>query len=461
MFCKACGSSNPENAEFCSKCGAPLETSESAPPPGRPPRVSPPVPPPTPPGGTAPPPMPTQYPAQGYGPLPGQYPPPPQSLMPQRPPGMSRGLLWGIIAAVVIVLGAGGGTAAYLLTRGDDGKALTFETPATTETAFTGTTATSSTTTTGTGDTTTPTTPSSETTANPSGARAGGTLAVFITEPDSIDPVNMWESQGTQIGNAVFDSLTAFNYVTGGLIPAAAESWEANADASVWTFHLVSGATFHDGSPVTAADFKYAWERICDPAGDSEISYHLSAVKGYDAMRDGTAGELSGVQTVDDNTLEVTLTYSFGDFEYVVGHPSLGPVPRAAVEADPVGFAEQPIGNGPFMMAEPWRHNQEINVVRYDGYYGRKAYLDGVDFKILANNDTAWQAFQAGDLDFTEIPAGELQRALSRYGESADGHLLHPSQQRGRPALQRGVPSSPLAGHRPSGHRRPRVRGRT
>ncbi len=142
-------------------------------------------------------------------------------------------------------------------------------------------------------------------------------------------------------------------------------------------------AKFHNGRDVTAADFKYAWERICNPANESEISYHLSAVKGFDAMQDGTATELEGVKAIDDKTLEVTLDYAYGDFEFVVGHPALGPVPKEEVEKDPAAFAEMPIGNGPFKMAGPWQHDQLIQVVRFDDYSGEKAYLDGVDFKIF------------------------------------------------------------------------------
>ncbi|MBN1628364.1 MAG: ABC transporter substrate-binding protein [Thermoleophilia bacterium] len=250
---------------------------------------------------------------------------------------------------------------------------------------------------------------------------SGGTFAFYINEPAFIDPVNLQESEGTQVGNAVFDSLAKFNYNTGALEPAAAKSWEPNADATVWTFHLVEGAKFHDGTPVTAADFKYAWERICNPANESEISYHLSAVKGYDAMQEGTATELEGVKAIDANTLEVTLSYAFGDFEYVVGHPALAPVPKAVVEADPAAFGDKPIGNGPFMMAEPWSHDQYIKVVRFADYYGDKAYLDGVDFKIFKDEDTAWLEFQAGNLDFTSIPSGQLASTSATYGVSDDG----------------------------------------
>lgn len=257
----------------------------------------------------------------------------------------------------------------------------------------------------------------------------GGTFAFYINEPAFIDPINGQESEGIQVLQAVFDGLVEFDKLTNELVPAAAESWEANADASVWTFHLRKGAKFHNGREVTAADFKYAWERICNIENESEISYHLSAIKGYDEMQAGTATELSGVKAVDDYTLEVTLSYPYGDFEQVVGHPTLAPVPKEEVEKDAKAFADMPVGNGPFKMAEPWAHDQYIKVVRFDDYYGDAPNIDGVDFKIFKDEDTAWLEFQAGNLDFTTIPAGQIPDILAEYGESPDGYTVEPGKQ--------------------------------
>ena len=257
----------------------------------------------------------------------------------------------------------------------------------------------------------------------------GGIFAYYINEPAFIDPVNLQESEGTQVGNAVFDSLAKFDYATGKLEAAAAESWEANEDATVWTFKL-KDAKFHDGSKVTAADFKYAWERICNPDNASEISYHLAPVKGYDEMQAGTATELAGVKAIDESTLEVTLNYAFGDFEYVVGHPALAPVPKAAVEADPVAFADKPIGNGPFKMVKPWAHDQYIKVEKFADYYGDAPHIDGIDFKILADEGTAWMEFEAGNLDFNEsVPSANMADAQTKYGVSGDGITVSPGKQ--------------------------------
>ncbi len=255
----------------------------------------------------------------------------------------------------------------------------------------------------------------------------GGTFNYFISEPAYIDPVNLQESEGTQVGQVLFDSLVAFDPITSEVMPAAAETWESNDDATVWTFNLVEGAKFHDGTDVTAEDFKYAWERICNPVNESEISYHLSAVKGYDKMQDGSATELEGVKVIDDYTLEVTLNYGFADFESVVGHPALAPVPAEAVEAG--DFGEMPIGNGPFKMTEAWAHDQYIKVEKFADYYGDAPYIDGIEFKIFADEDTAFLEFQAGNVDFTSIPSGQIQTTIDEWGESPDGYTLNPGEQ--------------------------------
>jgi oligopeptide transport system substrate-binding protein len=300
-----------------------------------------------------------------------------------------------------------------------------------------GTTEESTTTTAPAGPTTTaagPTTtaaPVETTTTAAAGPTPGGIFAYALTggDPAFIDPVNGQEAAGIDVIQCVFDSLMAYDPTTGKLVPAAADSWEPNADASVWTFHLNKNAKFHNGRAVTAADFKYAWERICNPDNASEISYHLAAVKGYQDMQDKKATELTGVKVIDDYTLEVTLSYPFGDFELVVAHPTLAPVPKEEVDKDPKAFADMPIGNGPFKMVGPWQHDQLIQVVRNDDYYGEKALLDGIDYKIFKDEETAWLEFQAGNLDFTRIPTGQLKAAQAQYGVSDDGWTIEPGKQ--------------------------------
>jgi oligopeptide transport system substrate-binding protein len=291
--------------------------------------------------------------------------------------------------------------------------------------------------------TTTPT--SSGTTSTSAEPVKGGTLSFYIGEPAYIDPYNTQESEGTQVEQALFDSLTEIDPLHPDVVlPAAAETWTVNANATVWTFKLNPADKFHDGTPVTAKDFIYSWNRIANPktintatkkADPSIISYHLAPVAGFDDVQSGKATVMSGVKAIDDLTLEVTLSKPFADFNYVVAHPALAPVPQKYVEAGVdyngknIPFGEMPVGNGPFKMSKPWTHQQGIDVVANGDYYGKKSNLDGVGFKIYKTPETAFTDFQAGNLDFCQIAQGQIKASIAKYGESPDGYTVNPGKQ--------------------------------
>ncbi len=139
------------------------------------------------------------------------------------------------------------------------------------------------------------------------GGSAGGTLAIYIGDPSFIDPSQAFESEGIQVDNALFDPLLRYDPNTLEIIPCVAESYEANADATVWTFKLKKGTLFHNGREVVAGDFKYAWERLSDPDLASGYGFLLEMIKGYKDYWDKKATEITGIKVVDDYTLEVTM----------------------------------------------------------------------------------------------------------------------------------------------------------
>ena len=263
---------------------------------------------------------------------------------------------------------------------------------------------------------------------------AGGDFKYYITNPVGIEPFSAEENQGVSVIYNTFDPLCTYDWEKGEIVPLACESWEVNDDATEFTFHLRQDATFHNGDPVTSKDFKYAWERLCNPnvkPAPSSLGYKLSQVAGADEMMAGEATELD-VECPDDYTYVVHLKAPFADFPSIAAEVAAAPVPAGCTdtEEDFQAFRVAPIGNGPFMMDGEWVDSQYIKIKRYDGYWGEKPLLDSVTFQIFRDDQTAWTEFQAGNLDFTIIPSGQFSACLQQYGEADDeGNVANPGAQ--------------------------------
>ncbi len=261
--------------------------------------------------------------------------------------------------------------------------------------------------------------------------QTGGTFKYYISNPTSIDPFDLEEFNGIAVAAQLFDPLTYYNYDTQTLEPLACESWESNDAGDEWTFTIRDGYTFHDGTKVTAASFKYGWERLCNPnttTSPSIVSYHIASVEGYNDVVNGITEDLVGVTCPDELTLKVKLAHPYADFAYVVSAPALSPIPDCAKD-DFTTYTMAPVGNGPFMMNGQWEDGQYIELVRYDGYAGDKTLLDGILFSIIKDNVTAYMEFEVGNLDECDVPSARVSEAISLYGESDDGYTAEPGKQ--------------------------------
>lgn len=253
--------------------------------------------------------------------------------------------------------------------------------------------------------------------------RMGGTLRYALgANPSAIDPRFVEDEDGAAVADALFDSLVALDDDLE-VVPAAASDWVANSDGSVYEFQL-RDAAFHDGTPVTAHEFVRSFRRLVDATAEPRAfgGYRLAAVKGYEQASAG--GAFPGVEALDDRRLRITLQRPFAEFLQVLADPVLAPVPPAADE-DPAAFGRAPVGNGPFQMSGEWQQDDFIRVARYDGYRPEPALLDEVVFQIYADDERQqdqWAEFEAGRLDFAQVPSVLLQEARDTYGASEDGY---------------------------------------
>lgn len=251
----------------------------------------------------------------------------------------------------------------------------------------------------------------------------GGTLRFALDDnPASIDPRFVADQEGMTVVDAVFDSLVAIDEDLTSVVPAAAVDWTVSDDARTYTFDLREDGTYHDGSPVVADDFVRSFQRIVDRDAQPQsfLFYQLAPVQGYEAALEGDP--LSGVEAVDDHTLRIRLRRPHAEFLQVLAHPSLAPVPEVG-EDGAEDFADRPVGNGPFRMAEAWQPNQFIRVTRFEGHPSPPR-LDEVVFQIFADDRSRQQQyddFRDGRIDVASVPPEELTTAVQEHGRSPDG----------------------------------------
>ena len=213
----------------------------------------------------------------------------------------------------------------------------------------------------------------------------------------------------------------------GNAIPAIAKSYDVSEDGLVYTFHLREDAKWSNGDPVTANDFVYAWRRLVDPNTASEYAFIMD-VAGVKNAASVNAGEASleelGVKAVDDSTLEVTLALPVPYFLQLMTFPSFFPMNEAFVTEKGADYAQSPDGllaNGPFKMTE-WTQGHSFKVEKNDSYYDKgNVNIDGIEYKIMKDSQTAALEFESGNLDVVRL-AGEI---VDLYKENEAFTLIH------------------------------------
>ena len=195
---------------------------------------------------------------------------------------------------------------------------------------------------------------------------------------ESLDPHNMVAAGTKEIFFNVFEGLVKPDS-DGNIVPAVASEISVSDDGLTYTFTIREGVKFHDGTVVTAEDVQYSLNKCADIEGGNPMIPALSNVVSVDI--------------VDDTHVAIVLQSADNDFLANIASVSAAIIPKH--NADPSATA---IGTGPYKYVS---RSPLENVVfeKFDDYWGEKAYIKTVNFKICANSDTIPMEFEGGSID--------------------------------------------------------------
>ena len=246
-------------------------------------------------------------------------------------------------------------------------------------------------------------------------------------EPGSLHPAIVQGSHESWILENIMEGL--YKKDPGAkIVPGIAkEEATVSEDGLVYTFKLRDDAVWTNGDPVTAQDFEFSWKYTLNPNTPSNYSYQLYYIKGAEAFntsKETDAAKLKelenavGIKSLDDKTLEVTLERPTPYFLELTSFFTYLPVNKKVQEANANWDkeAETYVSNGPFTMTE-WNHKQNIKLTKNETYYDKdKIKLEGVDFAMISDENTAWQMYQSGELHLTMPVPQEITAKLRAEG---------------------------------------------
>ncbi|OGO18480.1 MAG: ABC transporter substrate-binding protein [Chloroflexi bacterium RBG_16_50_11] len=264
----------------------------------------------------------------------------------------------------------------------------------------------------GSGTTTATTTTTPITTTSTPPLVGGGTLKLYGIDPTTLDPALSADANSHEYVIQIFSGLVKLD---DNLEPAPdiAKAWEISQDNLTFTFHLREDVVFHDGRKVTAADFKYSWERACNPATGSFVAgTYLGDIVGVSEVLAGRAAKISGIEVINDYTLRVTIDAPKSYFLSKLTYPTAMVVDKNNV-AEGTNWWRKPNGTGPFKLKE-WQQNSSLVLERNNNYYGEIASLEFVDFQLYSG--VPMDLYESGEIDVVGVSAYYIDRITDTAG---------------------------------------------
>ncbi|MDQ3235024.1 MAG: peptide ABC transporter substrate-binding protein [Pseudobdellovibrionaceae bacterium] len=224
-------------------------------------------------------------------------------------------------------------------------------------------------------------------------------------EIESLDPALADGNDANIIVRGLFEGLVSLDPKTLQPIPEIARSWTISKDGLIYTFQLDDRAKWSDGEPVQADDFIFAWQRNLRPETGAFYSHHLKTV--------------AGAKAEGNHTLVVTLGAPTPYFIELLSFPVFYPLPHLAMKKFGQRWTEPQnlISNGPFRLRE-WKLKEKMTLERNELYRDpAQVKLDRIEIHPIEDPKTAWNMYQAGQVDWIRSVPPALRPRLKNHPE--------------------------------------------
>ncbi|HEY2133151.1 MAG TPA: ABC transporter substrate-binding protein [Acetobacteraceae bacterium] len=220
----------------------------------------------------------------------------------------------------------------------------------------------------------------------------------YRTEPTSLDPHYHNATPSIQVAMHVFDSLVT-QTGTDRLDPGLAVSWEP-IDPTTWEFKLRPNVHFTDGTPFTAADVVFTFQRV------RTVPTPMGGFVNY-------LGPVAGVEAVDDTTLRV---HTVAPTPLLPNYMSrifiLSRQIHAHAATEDFNSGKAMIGTGPYRLTS-MSGIDNLTFERKNDYWGKAPIWEHVTSRVISNDEARLAALLAGDVDVIEtVPTQDAARLL-------------------------------------------------
>ena len=252
--------------------------------------------------------------------------------------------------------------------------------------------------------------------------KTGGTLTfATISEPLTLNLALAKDTGSVDVLEPLFEGLTEISWLTDQIEPALAESWTHSNDGLTWTFSLRKDVTWHDGTPFTAHDVDFTFNRIIY---NEEIDATARATFNFRFLDEATGTWTEAkmtVTTLDDYTVECVLPVPFAPF---LRYMTTAIYPKHILEqhVDDGTFASvwdldtdptEVIGTGPFSI-ERYDPGDRVVLQRNPSYWlkddagNNLPYLDKIVQLIVPDLRAELAKFESGETDFHGVLGEEF-----------------------------------------------------